>query len=48
MEPEVRETLSRHGLSDADIERMAEFEASQRKPRKRTRVVQPTLFETRE
>jgi len=43
MDAEVRETLSRHGMSAEDIERVAEFEAATRKPRKRTRVVETTL-----
>lgn len=43
MNAEVRETLSRHGMTDADIERVAEFEAVARKPRKRVRVEQIAL-----
>jgi len=43
MEAEVRETLARHGMTDADIERMAEFEAQVRKPRKRVKVEQTAL-----
>ncbi len=43
MDAEVRETLSRHGMTDADIAAMAEFEASVRKPRKRVKVEQTAL-----
>jgi hypothetical protein len=45
MDAEVRETLSRHGMSDEDIERMAEFEAQVRKRKPRVKVEQPTLFD---
>jgi hypothetical protein len=43
MDAEVREMLSRHGMTAEDIERMAEFEATVRKPRKRVRVEQTAL-----
>lgn len=43
MNTEVRETLARHGMSAEDIERVAEFEAAQRKPRKRVKVEQTAL-----
>lgn len=43
MDAEVRETLSRHGMTAEDIDAMAEFEASVRKPRKRMKVQQTAL-----
>jgi hypothetical protein len=43
MDAEVRETLARHGMTEEDIARVAEFEASVRKPRKRVRVEQTAL-----
>ncbi len=43
MDGEVRETLSRHGFTDAYIERVAEFEAQVSKPRKRQKVEQTAL-----
>lgn len=43
MNAEVRETLSRHGMTAEDIERVAEFEAVARKSRKRVKVEQTAL-----
>lgn len=45
MDNEMRDLLKRHGMTDEDIERYAEFEARAKKPRKRVKVEQPTLFD---
>ena len=43
MDAEVRETLSRHGMTDADIETLAAFEAAARKRKPRAKIVAEPL-----